>query len=304
MLSPNQTQELLKIIDLNHSKFIGRELGPKFLSDSDKEILEKNGVDWKGLYSQGSDSITTSFHLGMLADSLKENLHTTSYSQLKEYVEGGKYIPLTQRELSIIDVVKSQTLKDIRTLQGKIFNDVNQVVVSNTHEGQIDFLKEKIQEGLRKKKSTSQITSDIAHLTGDWNRNFHRIVEYNLQTSYELGKAEYFKSVYGDEVLVYKTVFEKACSHCIKAYLTSGVGSEPRVFKLSTLYSNGTNIGRKVAEWLPVVGPMHPYCRCSLHVVTPGYKWNPSTKDFDVPSKPKRVRPLIDITVGDTVYQV
>jgi hypothetical protein len=73
------------------------------------------------------------------------------------------------------------------------------------------------------------------------------------------------------------------CRHCIKAYLTNGIGSQPKIFKLSTLEANGTNVGKKVNDWLPVVGGMHPYCRCNLHKLLSGQEWDEEKKEFRFP---------------------
>ena len=54
-------------------------------------------------------------------------------------------------------------------------------------------------------------------------------------------------------------MYAGACKECISAYLTAGFGSKPKVFKLSDLLSNGTNVGRKQKDLKPILGPHHPY---------------------------------------------
>ena len=57
----------------------------------------------------------------------------------------------------------------------------------------------------------------------------------------------------------------------MKHYLDGGLGSAPKVFRLDELKANGTNVGRKAAEYQPVVGPLHPWCRCTLERVPFGF---------------------------------
>jgi hypothetical protein len=304
ILTPNQVEELLKIIDHNHLVFIGENLGTEYLSTSDKEILSNSGIDINDLYLPENDALLTSFHLGLLSDALRDNINTLSYDDLKNYIKGGHYIPLTQTEKYVLNIVKNQALKDIKTLKGNIFNDVNQILVDKSLEGQRKFLREEQAKGLYDKKSVKQIANDIARKTGDWTRNFDRIVEYNCQSAFEGGKAEYIANTYGEDSLVYKSVFEGACKHCVALYLTKGVGSEPRIFKLSELISNGTNIGRKTAEWKPVVGPIHCFCRCLLHPYNTGNQWNVKSKSFDIITPSKRIRPKVELTIGDKKYWV
>ncbi len=67
---------------------------------------------------------------------------------------------------------------------------------------------------------------------------------------------------FGD-VFVYRIVVNDAalCKWCRRFYQDSD--GSPRVYKLSTLLSNGSNYGKKTADWLPVVGATHPNERCS-----------------------------------------
>lgn len=48
------------------------------------------------------------------------------------------------------------------------------------------------------------------------------------------------------------------CNHCRRLYV--GPDGAPRIFRLAELEANGSNVGRKVGEWRPVVGPTHPHC--------------------------------------------
>ena len=59
---------------------------------------------------------------------------------------------------------------------------------------------------------------------------------------------------------VFKDVFVGGCRHCIRLYLTGGIGSQPKIFKISDLIANGDNIGVKVNDWKPVISSTHPHC--------------------------------------------
>lgn len=40
----------------------------------------------------------------------------------------------------------------------------------------------------------------------------------------------------------------------------------PRLYRLSELVANGTNVGRPKSAWKAVIGPTHPNCRCTLQM--------------------------------------
>lgn len=281
ILSPQQVNQLLKIIDKNQLIAIGTQLGPDFLSPADKDVLAESGVNWEN-FSAATDTVFTSFHYGMLAESLGQTFaDNLTFAELTEYISKGRYIPLTFSEQVAIQTIKNQTFSELRTFQGRIFQDINQILTTNSLPEQQEFLRQEIAGGIKDRKLITEIAHDIARKTGDWGRDFQRIVAYNSHLAFEEGKAAMaIRDADGEDPTVYKTVFEQACKHCVELYLTAGIGSQPRLFKLSVLKGNGTNIGRKTAEWKATVGPIHPYCRCSMHTLLPGYIWDKDKKQF------------------------
>lgn len=291
-ISPTQAKGLLSIIDRNQLIAIGQELGPDFLTDADRATLGKAGVNLRSLYKLERDTLFTNFHFGMLAESLQEaQVRKLTYDELVKYIAKGQYIPLTTSELATVDSIRSQTFTDIKTLHGRIFQDVNTILGDPSIGGQKNFLKREIEEGILNKDTIRKIANNIAEKTGDWSRDFDRIVTYTSTLAYEEGKAAMIQRNAGDEdPLVYKIPLPGACEHCVRLYCTGGIGSEPIIFKLSELRANGTNIGRKVKEWLATLGPVHPYCRCALKYLQSGKKWDKEKRgfEFDKDVKPKR----------------
>jgi hypothetical protein len=298
LLNPNQIEELLKIIDKNQLTAISVNLGPDFLSASDQELLMNSGVDYE--YLPEGDPIFSQFNYGLLSEALGQTaFEKLTYEQLKEYIRLGQYIPLTFSEQAAIQTIKRQTLNDLKTLDGKIFKDVNQILINNTLKEQQEFIKQEIATGLEYQKTVANIAHTISEKTGDWSRDFERIVAYNSHQAIEEGKAAMIqRNAEGEEALVYKLVFNGACNHCITLYLTNGAGSEPRIFKLSELKKNGTNIGRKTKEWKATIGPIHPYCRCSLHNWREGMMWDQKLQIFTEPIPYKPLRKLIRVWIG------
>jgi len=309
--TPQQIEELLNIIDKNQLVTIGQELGPEFLTNSDKSILADSGIDWKSLYNPAADSIFTSFHFGMLAEALQaHDVATMTYDDIKKYIEHGDYIPMTVGEQAALNSIKAQTYNDVKKLGGRIFSDINQIGLNRLSDQQ-KFLSDEIAQGYIDKKTAREIANDIARKTGDWSRDFDRIVTYTNTLAYETGKAAMITRQSGEEdPLVYKHVYDGACKHCIRLYLTNGLGSKPIIFRLSELVNNGTNIGRKTDEWKATLGPVHPYCRCTLKYLRIGYIWDEDKKAFVAPKREtvlnaeKPLRKPIRITVAGKEYSV
>ena len=190
ILTIEQTKELLDIINRNQAVVIIKELGPSFLTDDDKSLLTDSGVKWQTLYDPSLDTIFTSFHFGILSEALGfANTNKVTYKQLKEYITKGNYIPLTAREIATVNSIKWQSFSSLKSLNNRIFQDVNKVLLTGTKKEQQEFIASEIKQGYIDRKSTSEIANNIALKVGDWSRDFDRIVEYASQTAFEQGKA-------------------------------------------------------------------------------------------------------------------
>jgi hypothetical protein len=168
-------------------------------------------------------------------------------------------------------------------------------------------VKDEIERGVLERKSLGSIVSELGHRTENWAHDWGRIVDTEMNNIFQQGRAEVFEKEDGPDVLVYKQVYPGACRHCISKYLTNGIGSKPKVFKLSDLIANGTNIGRKVINWLATITGLHPFCRCHLNKVPKGYVWDEEKEMFNIPKDFKRKidrKSKIIINVGDKVLEV
>lgn len=288
ILKPGEVDQLLEILDRQFLFFTASHLGPEFLSYKDKRMLNSLGIDYQNMYSEGRDPITLNFQLGMLSEVLgSEEIMRMTFPQLRQYIEQGRAIPLNQKEKRVIQSVKNQSLSDIRSIKGRIFNDVNSII----NEGERDqrhayekIIRDEVVEGLSNRESIRDIARNLARKTGDWSRDFQRIVQYISHAALNEGRASIVERKYdgAQNAEVYFQVQPGACKHCIKHYLTGGWGSAPRIFTLEQLYDNGSNIGRKVNDWEATVHPLHPHSLIegsTLVLTEGGYR---SIRDIEV----------------------
>lgn len=299
IFSTDQLSELLGILDRFHISFISTELGTNILSKEDKRILREAGVNLDQLKKEGK--MDDAFRFGMLADSLKDKrVKNMSYEQYQKFVKSGKFLPLTENEQAALNAVKTQTYSDIKGLGNRIGKDITTTLV------EVDKTKrqkyEKViakegQEAILNKNTLKEFSSALGHKTKDWARDFDRIADYVMHDAFDRGKAYSILKRVGGDAIVYKEVYPGACEHCIDLYLTNGIGSRPILFKLDTILANGTNIGRKVSEWKPVLGPTHPFCRCELMEKPSDHAFNPVTKEFEVKRKTYGVKRKSKVSV-------
>ncbi len=308
VLTQNQIQEVLGVIDLYQVQFIAEHVGIDVLSSADKEILKDAGLDIESLSNSGI--VDNAFKFGVLSTSLDEaKLQKLSYDQFLEFLKSGKGIPLSREERFALNNVKQRTYSDIKGLGNKIAKDFQTVLIENSQKQRLKYekiIQDTAAKNVIDRKTITDMVSELGHRTKDWSRDFGRISDFVLHDAFDNGRVENIRTQFGDKAEVYKQVYPGACKYCIKLYLTAGIGSEPIVFQLSDIVANGTNIGRKAQDWLPVVGATHPFCRCPIFRKPTGYVWNPSTQSFSTPDYERKVqrKSKVKVTVGDKEYKI
>jgi hypothetical protein len=294
--TPDQIQEMLNIMDKNTILYSIHTVGKEVLSNSDKDLLIRYGIDPYKIVV-GFTPFEQAFYFSRLLHLIGDkNAGKLNYGDLLQYLKRGQFHPLSNREKEMLDIAKMKTYNHLKGMTDK-------------HKQQFtSILTDVMQQGIKERKGVVKIVSELGHRTGDWQKDLGRIVETEYNTILQQGRAAEIEKTQGEEALVYKDVFPGACRFCIQFYLTNGVGSEPIIYKLNILRGNGTNIDKKQADWLPVLGSVHPHCRCLLHEYNKGEKWDKEKKDFVIDKEAITYKPeeghKDKITVGDKVFYV
>lgn len=121
--------------------------------------------------------------------------------------------------------------------------------------------------------STAQkLASNLGNRTGDWTRNWERIARTELQGAYNEGSVLEAVEWDGPDASIARIPEPGACSDCRRVHMTRD--GKPRVFKASDLLNNGTNVGRKRAQWQATIWPIHPNCRCDTQHIPAGMEFD------------------------------
>jgi len=306
----HQIQEITGIVDFHASYLIFQVLGKDSLSDFDRFTLEQNGIDLGELVNK-FPPYWQSYMFGKLTGQLNNyQAGQIEYDDFIKYLKRGQYIPLTTREKEEYNIAKQKSYGHIKGLGDKIKGNVNGIMTEESSKKRQEYekvIKDEIKRGVVERKAIQSVISEIGHKTGDWNRDWGRIVETEMQDIFNKGRAEQIRNDKGDDAKVYKEVYQSACRHCIRLYLTNGIGSKPRIFTIPQLEANGDNMGKKVNDWKPTVYSTHPFCRCNLISIPKGYEWDEEKKSFDVPKdyKPKVERQSkVEMKVGDKTFYI
>lgn len=315
IFTPEEIQRMFDIIDYRLAVIVADILGGNALKPEDKEILKRNGYDWAKELKK-IPPYYQSFLFGRLSGILTPTqLRSIDYKDFLLFIERKQYEELTEREKAVYNAAATRTYSYIKTmgqrmrdvLSNAISQEEIKILTEQQRKLELGTIKKEIVEGTLKKRSVQSIVSNIGHSLNDWNRDWGRIVETEMQNIFQIGIAETIMKEHGLDAIVYKEVFQGACKNCIRLYTTQGIGSKPRLFKLVDLIANGDNIGIKVKDWKPTLGSVHPFCRCQIKFLPKGYEWDEETLQFRPPKeyKPKiERRSKVKICVGNKKFEV
>lgn len=240
----NKIKTLIKLYHLN---FLWNLVGKEYLSDEEINFLEKNLE--KSKFSKDEIPLLDKiFAFGQVAQKIGlENVNKITKKDLEDWLKENKVKVTTQ-----LEKIKAQAYLDVLSKQFQIEKDLRQGVLNEANKE--DF-------------KMSNVVDYIKSKFEDW-AYLKNTISYVSESALNEGKAEEIKSQAGKDgeadPIVYKVPIqdEKLCSHCRRAYLKND--GTPRLFRLSELAANGTNIGRKPNEWLPTLQQLHINCRCLL----------------------------------------
>lgn len=270
LITPEQLAEIKAIVEKHHAAFIANAISPEALS---KEVLQK--LQDQGLVDVQVEGIKDAYLFGQVAGILQSaQAAKMTYPEFRDYLKTNP-VPLTPAEHQAVQLAITQAGMYAQGLGARVATSVLGSVMAEDAKLRARTeatIRDATAMNIARRKSVRQLRSDLAHRTGDWSRDWSRIAITEKQNAMQRGTADYYRTTYGEDTLVAKRTMPDACPHCRR--LHDGADGQPKIFRLSDLEANGTNVGRKAQDWLPVVGPIHPHCQCQLIRVPAGWGFN------------------------------
>lgn len=280
-----QIQDMLSILKRHELTFIALQVGASFLTPADKALLLAAGID-VNKFTNKQGIVEHAFLFGCLAAAIGDKrAKGMSYAQFQRFLASGGYIPLTDVQRFALAQVKMRAWNDITNLGNRMRNAVTNVVIQTNRQRAAmaqRMIQEKTIKAIELRQSTRQLASELANASQDWEVDWQRIANYLMHEAFNTGRAAAIEREAGPDAEIYFDVYPGACARCRELYLTDpgDPNSEPKIFKLSDVRANGSNIGRKPDQWLPSIEPTHPYCRCTLNWKRPDRAWDANVRAF------------------------
>ena len=265
LFNNEQIQDILELIDFRFADLVWKIFGPSHLTSQDKENLKKHGID-PGSLVKKIPPYWANWMFGLLSGKLSDyQTKQISYKDLLDYLARRQYETPSKREIEEYEMACNRTYGYLKGLGDKMKKDISSYISDSELRMRMEqerTIKEGVKRGIVERDTTKLIAAKISNQLNDWSRDWNRIVETEYQGVFNMGRVQsYMREGDGSNTLIYFDVYPAACRHCIRLYLTAGIGSEPKLFTAEELIGNGTNIGRRVADWKPtIITAVHPFC--------------------------------------------
>lgn len=260
LITPEQLQEIRQIVADHHEALIADVLGREAVTPEQlRRLVDQGLITEEG--DQPVDLAVDPYVLGQLL-ALAEQKRAANWSveQLHAHLRKNP-LPLTETELQAMRMARERAGQYLRGLGNRVQTDVQAVLVeadAHLRERLRSEVRSATAQAIARRETARELRSELGWRTGDWTRDWDRIARTEQQAALREGQADALRRRYGPDVLVARIPMPDACAHCRELHL--GPDGQPRIFPLSVLTRNGTNVGRKVAEWRSTVGPVHPHC--------------------------------------------
>jgi hypothetical protein len=211
----------------------------------------------------------------------------TDYSEMQAQQQPDN-LPQGEAHRQSVDFVNSNIYQLIEKQKAEVESRVVGLVRDNNNQYKADALQNldrtEYGDSVAKERTVPELKKRIEnYLETDAKRDWNRITNTEVSNALGQGSVDRVVSQNKDknlfEVFVYRVNPDdgRTCKYCRKFYIDND--SSPKVYRLSTLLSNGTNYGKKAVDWRPVPTSTHPNCRDSQIVeLRPGWAVKPGGK--------------------------
>lgn len=276
VVSKETIEKIREIIEKHYNKLTISVLGRAVFGPKELKEMEAAGID-----TSNKDSLLSMVYyhnfvnnpLGREAPSSVEDMKAQqSQEGIKPEGEAHDYTTenLNDKARQLIDKMRATVATRIEGFIRDNNDDYKFDALQNL--GRSDLM-----DDLVKESSIGKIKQKLRDSAKDGIRDWQRIAITEMSNAIGIGSVDRIvtdnRTADLDDVYVYRiTVADSlTCKYCRRFY--GEAGGPPKLYRLSTILSNGSNYGLKPDAWKPVAGATHPNERCSQIIeLKPGFR--------------------------------
>jgi hypothetical protein len=282
VISKETLAKIKDIIDRNYRNLTVSVLGDSVLTPEEKKALEREGVK-----VEGSESLLELVYNHNFINQEGTPNAPTSVQDMRAQQAIPGVVPkgeahdyAVEHANEIARQLLDKMNQDVSTRIEGFIRDTNNEYKANALQNldRVQEADELVKEGM-----VSQIKAKLRDTAGAADRDWRRIAVTEISNAIGIGSTDRIVAKNADkqlkDVYVFRIIVEdaKTCKYC-RSFYQDADGS-PKLYRLSTILGNGSNYGKKAADWRPTIQATHPNERCSQVIELPvGYKVLPGGK--------------------------
>ncbi len=270
-------KKIREIIKKHHNYFILNVLGNSVFTKEELKKLKDLSLD-----VNKNDSFLELVYIHNFINKNGSSNNPTSVEDMKNQQNNSNTKPIGEVHDFTIEDLNNNTKQLIEKMSQEVITRIEGIIRENGRIYKNNALqnldRSELNDTLVKESSLGRVKQKLRDLSGDETRNWNRIAMTEMSNAIGAGSADRIVSENQDkdlgEVYVYKVIVgdAKTCKFCRRFYQDNR-DNAPKLYRLSTLLANGSNMNRKSDSWVPVIGATHPNTRTSASIeLKPGWK--------------------------------
>ena len=268
-----------KIVEKHHNRLVISALGKGLLSDDEVAQLKAAGYD-----TSNQESLFSLIYYHNFINNPIDKDTPISVGDMRNQQSIIGLKPEGAANEYSVDSINNKVRQLIDKMQNDVATRIEGIIRENNDKYKFDALlnleRSDIADALVKESSLGKVKQLLRDSAKDGTRDWQRVALTEMSNAIGIGSVDRIVTNNRDrdldEVYVYRVIVGDAitCKYCRRFY--GDVGEAPKIYKLSTLLSNGTNYGKPTSDWKPVSGATHPNTRTSQVLeLKPGFKVGP-----------------------------
>lgn len=279
VVSKETLEKIREIITKHYNRLTISVLGRSVFSPKELKDMEAAGIDT----SKKESLLAMVYYHNFINNPVGPN-SPISVEDMKAQQSQSGIKPEGEANDYTVQNINDKTKQLIDKLKMEVVTRIEGFIRDNNDEYKFNALQNldrpDIMDDLVKESSLGKVKQKLRDSSKDALRDWNRVALTEMSNAIGIGSVDRIvtdnRGADLDDIYVYRIIVGDAltCKYCRRFY--GDVGNAPKVYRLSTLLSNGSNYGLKTDGWKPVAGATHPNTRTSQVIeLKPGFEVRP-----------------------------
>lgn len=279
VISRATMEKIREIISKHYNRLTISVLGRSVFSSKELKEMEAAGID-----TSKKESLLAMVYFHNFINNPVGANSPTSVEDMRAQQSQSDIKPEGEANDYTVQNLNDKTKQLIDKLKMDVATRIEGFIRDNNDDYKFDALqnldRSSIMDELIKESSLGNVKQKLRDSSKDASRDWTRIALTEMSNAIGIGSVDRIvtdnRGADLDDVYVYRIIVGDAltCKYCRRFY--GDVGNPPKLYRLSTLLSNGSNYGVKQDSWRPVAGATHPNTRTSQVIeLKPGFMVRP-----------------------------